>query len=100
MSTFKSLNGNGLWAQRRLEILRTIERLGGRAETKTVFNGVSALDEFAMKGPQESEQKSPEDYFKNALRKALDLRFVETADGLLILTELGREEVIHAVDDQ
>jgi hypothetical protein len=98
MTAYKSRNGSGLWARRRLEILQAVERLGDRAERQAVLDAVSGLDVFTAKGPQESDLKPPEYYFDQALRKckAKDWEFVATVGEVLTLTEIGREEVIHA----
>lgn len=98
MSIVKSLNGSDIWARRRLEILRATERMGDRAETKEVMHEVSTREVFTTKGPQESGLKSPEHYFRHAVRKAMDLGFLDSTEGDLTITDVGQEVLIDGRD--
>lgn len=90
MATVRHGDG-GLWARRRLLILRAIDGCHGRADRDTVLRAVTAEQEFVTQGPEEHTQKEPKYYFEQALRKLLDQELVESEAGCLALTPIGRE---------
>lgn len=90
LPSYVQVRDNGLWAQRRLGILRALEGFGGQADTNTVLQAVSKAAVFTNKGPREEDAKPPEYYFRQALRKLLDWECVECSAGRLYLTNAGR----------
>ena len=91
MPVQESLNGSGLWADRRLRILEALAKLQGQADRRTVYRSVADAPEFNTQGPREPEQKAPEYYFDKALLKLLDWKLVETTPDRVRLTERGRK---------
>ena len=92
MITRNRLNGSGLWADRRMQILHVLNERGIDSETESIFQAVTESKKFATQGPRERQQKNPRYYFNQALRKAIDLKFVtRTDEGRLALTDEGKK---------
>ncbi len=82
---------NGLWAERRLEILRSIDGSGGHASRKELLKLLSDAPVFKRKGPREEVAQPPEHYFNHSLRWLQGRKYVESVAGRLDLTNDGRE---------
>lgn len=95
MDTVKSRRTSDTWERRKVKLLSVLAELGGEAPKDNVLQQLSTTSEYTTKGPQEPKLKSPEHYFKFVVTDLTSgaKKFVQLRDGILRLTDKGREHI-------